>query len=102
MIRPPANPTAGTETEPPTPEHGGRRRLLVALAVTAVAIPLLVLDNLPDDTGSGASSTTQVIPPASAPENRPETGPAKGISVVTSSTTSSTQPIVVTTTTQPG
>ncbi len=92
----------GAVEEPSTPEHRGRRRLLVALAVTAVAIPLLVLDNLPGDTDGGASSTTQVVPPASAPENRPESGPVKGISVVTSSTTSSTQPIVVTTTTQPG
>lgn len=97
-----SGPTTGAVTEPPTPEHRGRRRLLVALAVTVVAIPLLVLDNLPEDTGSGKSSTTHVVPPASAPEDRPESGPVKGISVVTSSTTSSTQPIVVTTTTLPG
>jgi len=88
--------------DPVPPGHRARRRLLVALAVTAVAIPLLVLDNLPDGTADAESVTTRMVPPASVPSDRPESGPVKGISVVTSSTTSSTQPIVITTTTLPG
>lgn len=88
-------------TEPEVPAHHAPRRLWIALAVTAVAIPLLVLDNLDSDPSPDETTTTRVVTPASVPDQRPETGPAKGISVVTSSTTSSTQPIVITTTTLP-
>ena len=80
------------------PDHAGRRRLLIALAVTLVAVPLLVLDNLPDDDGGGSTTTSLgVVAPSEIPDERPETGPAKGISVVTSSTTSSTVPLTTTT-----
>ena len=89
-------------TEPEVPVHHVRRRLWIALAVTAAAIPLLVLDNLPADANGDETTTTRVVAPASIPADRPESGPTKGISVVSSSTTSSTQPIVITTTTLPG
>ena len=88
-------------TEPLVPVHQGPRRLWIALAVTAVAVPLLVLDNLDTGTSRDEPTTTRVVAPASIPENRPATGPMKGISVVTSSTTSSTLPIIITTTTLP-
>jgi hypothetical protein len=84
------------------PERNMRRRLLVALAVTAAAVPILLLDNLPSGSGGGESRTTRVVAPASIPADRPTSGPQKGISVVTSSTTSSTLPITITTTTLPG
>jgi hypothetical protein len=86
--------------EPEAPVHRERRRLWIALAVTAVAAPLLVLDNLPADAEDDETVTTlRVVAPSQAPDDRPETGPPKGVSVVTSSTTSSTEPIVITTTT---
>ena len=86
--------------EPEVPVHRERRRLWVALAVTAVAAPFLVLDNLPADAGDDEPVTTLgVVAPSLAPDDRPETGPPKGLSVVNSSTTSSTEPIVITTTT---
>ncbi len=89
-------------TEPEVPVRHARRRLWIALAVTAAAIPLLVLDNLPADAHRDKTVTTgRVVAPISVPEDRPVSGPMKGVSVVTSSTTSSTQPIVVTTTTLP-
>ena len=89
--------------EPEVPVHRERRRLWVALAVTAVAVPLLVLDNLPSDADDDEPVTTaRVVTASLAPDDRPETGPPKGLSVVTSSTTSSTEPIVITTTTAPG
>lgn len=83
----------------PVPQNG-RRRLWIALAVTAVAVPLLVIDNLPGGTDVADTSTTlRSVSPVMAPLDRPATGPVKGASVVTSSTTSSTVPITVTTTT---
>ncbi len=89
-------------TEPEVPVRHVRRRLWIALAVTAAAVPLLVLDNLPNDAHDGKTVTTRrVVAPISVPTDRPVTGPVKGVSVVTSSTTSSTQPIVITTTTLP-
>lgn len=88
-------------TEPEVAVHHGPRRLWIALAVTAVAVPLLVLDNLDSGPSRDETTTTRVVTPVSVPEDRPESGPVKGISVVTSSTTSSTQPIVITTTTLP-
>ena len=89
-------------TEPVVPVRQMRRRLWIALAVTAAAIPLLVLDNLHADSGGDRTVTTgRVVAPVSVPADRPVTGPAKGVSVVTSSTTSSTAPIVITTTTLP-
>lgn len=89
-----------TELESPA-AHPYRRRLLIALGVTAVAAPLLVIDNLPGDGADTTTTTLGIVAPSVAPDDRPETGPAKGISVVTSSTTSSTEPIVITTTTVP-
>lgn len=81
----------------------GRRRLWIALAVTAVAVPVLVYDNLPGDDASGDTPTTvRVVAPVIVPLDRPATGPVKGVSVVTSSTTSSTLPITTTTTTIAG
>lgn len=88
-------------SEPDSAPEPGRRRLWVALAVTAVAIPLLALDNLPGDSESDDPTTTGVVEPVSVPADRPESGPTKGVSVVTSSTTSSTVPITITTTTLP-
>ncbi len=89
-------------TEPEVPVRHVRRRLWIALAVTAAAIPLLVLDNLPTHAHDDKTVTTrQVVAPISVPRDRPVTGPVKGVSVVTSSTTTSTQPIVITTTTLP-
>ncbi len=88
------------EDENPAPPN--RRRLWVAVAATAVALPLLLLDNLTADPDEGPARTTSVtarVATAAAPRDRPETGPAKGISVVTSSTTSSTVPITALTTT---
>lgn len=89
------------EDENPAPPD--RRALWVAVAATVVAVPLLLLDNLTGDDGDDRSRTTSPASRAVAtvvvPLDRPETGPAKGISVVTSSTTSSTVPITVATTT---
>lgn len=88
-------------TEPIVPEpRRARTGLWVALGITLVAVPLLILDNLPDDDPMTVPPVT-VISPVSTPENRPETGAPKGVSVVTSSTTSSTLPITTTTTTPP-
>ncbi len=84
------------------PAPPGRRRLWVAVAATMVAVPLLVLDNLTADAGDesdGVPSTTRAVVTVVVPHDRPETGPAKGVSVVTSSTTSSTVPITLATTT---
>jgi hypothetical protein len=86
---------------PVAPVHPHRRRLLIAVGVTAIAAPILVIDNLPDADDATTTTTLGVVAPSIAPDDRPETGPPKGISVVTSSTTSSTQPIVITTTTLP-
>lgn len=78
----------------------GRRRIWIALGVTALALPLLVLDNLSDDSEPAEPPTTvRAVAPMRVPLDRPETGPVKGVSVVTSSTTSSTVPITITTTT---
>ena len=81
---------------PPT-----RRSLWVAVAATCVAVPLLLFDNLSADGDDGDRSTRPVATIATVvvPLDRPDTGPVKGISVVTSSTTSSTVPITVNTTT---
>jgi hypothetical protein len=92
--------------EDDNPAPPDRRRLWVAVAATMVALPLLLLDNLTADADDDREGTTSVTKRAIAtvvvPLDRPETGPPKGISVVTSSTTSSTVPITVaTTTTQP-
>lgn len=85
------------------PAPPDRRRLWVAVAATMVAVPLLLLDNLTADAGddpAGTSSPTKrAVVTVVVPHDRPETGPAKGISVVTTSTTSSTVPITVATTT---
>lgn len=92
-------------TEPIVPEPPKRSRigLWVALGITVVAVPLLFLDNLGGDDGGGAVNVPKVtiVSPVSPQENRPESGPPKGVSVVTSSTTSSTLPITTTTTTPP-
>lgn len=89
------------EDENPAPPD--RRRLWVAVAATMVALPLLLFDNLTadaDDEPDGTTSATKrAIVTVVVPLDRPETGPAKGISVVTSSTTSSTVPITAATTT---
>lgn len=83
----------------PVPDDG-RRRLWIALGVTALAVPLLVLDNLPGRSGPAEPVTTlRAVAPMAVPLDRPATGPTKGVSVVTSSTTSSTLPITITTTT---
>lgn len=85
------------------PEPPDRRRMWVAVAATIVAVPLLLLDNLTadaDDEPTGTNSSgKRAASTVVVPLDRPETGPAKGISVVTSSTTSSTVPITVATTT---
>ena len=81
----------------------GRRRLWIALAVTAAAVPLLVIDNMNSSSGDQDTSTTvRVVAPVTAPLDRPTSGPLKGVSVVTSSTTSSTVPLTITTTTLAG
>lgn len=87
--------------DPYAPRHRRRWGLWLALAVTVVAVPLIVLDNLPgDDDDVDPLKQVQVVTPVDVvPSDRPETGPAKGVSVVTSSTTSSTLPITTTTTT---
>lgn len=77
-----------------------RWKVWLALGVTAVAIPVVVIDNLPeDDPEQRPLGGIRVVTPASVPTDRAETGPAKGVSVVTSSTTSSTLPLTTTTTT---
>jgi hypothetical protein len=78
-----------------------RWRLRVAIAATLVAVPLLLLDNLTEDDGDGAPPTELPRPldTVAVPLDRPQTGPAKGISVVTTSTTASTVPITAATTT---
>jgi len=79
-----------------------RRRFWIALAVTAVAVPVLVVDNLPDEPErSDAPASIGVVTPVRAPVDRAPSGPPKGASVVTSSTTSSTLPITTSTTTTP-
>ena len=90
-------------TEPLPEPQTARRRLLLALGVTAVAVPILLFDNFRDgEDGDDTVTTLRVVAPSIAPDDRPETGPPKGISVVTSSTTSSTEPITITTTTVVG
>lgn len=78
-----------------------RWRLRVAVGATLVAVPLLLLDNLAEDDGDEAPPTevSRPLDPVVVPPDRPETGPAKGISVVTTSTTASTVPITAATTT---
>lgn len=79
-----------------------RRGLWIALVVTAVAVPLIVIDNLPgDEPEEDPLEEVRIVTPVDVPRDRPETGPVKGVSVVTSSTTSSTLPITTTTTTIP-
>lgn len=88
------------EDEIPAPRD--RRRLWVAVAATMVAVPLLVLDNLTSDVGDAShrtKPTTRPVATVVVPHDRPQTGPVKGISVVTSSTTSSTVPLTLATTT---
>jgi hypothetical protein len=75
-----------------------RRRMWVAIAATCVAVPLLLFDNLSTDDDSPARPVATVATIV-VPLDRPETGPVKGVSVVTSSTTSSTVPITANTTT---
>lgn len=82
---------------PPPPVR--RRRVWLALAVSAIAIPILVLDNLDEGDDTSPVDDVRVVVPAVAPDDRPDAGPAKGVSVVTSSTTSSTVPLTTTTTT---
>ena len=79
-----------------------RRRIWIAVAATLLAVPVLLLDTRRGDDGddepAGASSgSVAAVVPMSL--DRPETGPPKGISVVTTSTTSSTVPLTTTTTT---
>ena len=89
--------------EDDNPAPPDRRRMWVAIAATMVAVPLLLLDNLTadadDDPVGTTSADSRVGVTVVVPLDRPETGPAKGISVVTSSTTSSTVPITVVRTT---
>lgn len=88
------------EDDNPAPPH--RRRLWVAVAATMVAVPLLLLDNLTADAGDAPTRTASAdgrVATVAVPLDRPASGPAKGISVVTSSTTSSTVPITAATTT---
>jgi hypothetical protein len=88
--------------EDDVPAPPDRRRLWVAVAATLVAAPLLLLDNLTADAEDGDGTTpitSRAVATVVVPLDRPETGPAKGISVVTTSTTSSTVPITVATTT---
>jgi hypothetical protein len=95
--------TTDTVPDPYAQRDRRRRGLWIALAVTAVAVPVLVIDNLPGDEDEPDPLTeVRVITPVSdIPADRAETGPSKGVSVVTSSTTSSTLPITTTTTTIP-
>ena len=96
MIEPPELPS--DLEQPPV----RRWKVWLALGVTAVAIPVVVIDNLPDDEPDQSPlGGARVVTPASVPDDRPEVGPVKGISVVTSSTTSSTLPITTSTTTIP-
>lgn len=90
-------------TEPivPDPPRRPRMGLWVAIGVTLVAVPLLLLDLGGDDGGGPRVPPVTVIVPVEVPANRAESGPPKGVSVVTSSTTSSTLPITTTTTTPP-
>lgn len=77
-----------------------RRRMWVAIAATCVAVPLLLFDNVSTGDDDEPSTATSVsIATVVVPLDRPETGPVKGVSVVTSSTTSSTVPITANTTT---
>lgn len=87
------------EDEVPAPPS--RRRLWVAVAATLVAVPLLLLDNLTGGDGAedAPATTSRSVATVVVPLDRPETGPPKGVSVVTSSTTSSTVPITAATTT---
>jgi hypothetical protein len=88
--------------EDDVPAPPDRRRLWVAVAATLVAAPLLLLDNLTADAEDGDGTTpitSRAVATVVVPLDRPETGPAKGISVVTTSTTSSTVPITVAVTT---
>ena len=87
--------------EDDVPAPPDRRRLWVAVAATCVAVPLLLLDNLRDepDDAEAPPGATRAVSTVVVPLDRPETGPSKGISVVTSSTTSSTVPITAATTT---
>lgn len=88
------------EDEIPAPPD--RRRLWVAVVATMVAAPLLVLDNLTADPGDASGTEAPATRPVATvvvPHDRPETGPVKGISVVTPSTTSSTVPLTLATTT---
>lgn len=89
--------------EPDVPIAPVRRwRVWVALAVSAIAIPIIVIDNLPDDSDDTSPvDSVNVVAPTAAPADRPASGPPKGVSVVTSSTTSSTLPLTTTTTTTP-
>lgn len=74
----------------------------LAVVVTVVAVPVVVIDNLPGgEPEQDPLSGVRVVTPKDVPRDRPETGPVKGVSVVTSSTTSSTLPITTTTTTIP-
>lgn len=95
--------TTDAVPDPYAPRHRRRWGLWLALAVTVVAVPLVVIDNLPGDEGEAdpLNEVRVVTPVEAVPSDRPETGPAKGVSVVTSSTTSSTLPITTTTTTIP-
>jgi len=87
--------------EDDVPAPPGRRRLWVAVAATVLALPLLLLDNLGADAGEDdpPGPVARPLQTVAVPLDRPETGPAKGISVVTTSTTSSTVPITAATTT---
>jgi hypothetical protein len=88
--------------EDDVPAPPDRRRLWVAVAATLVAAPLLLIDNLTADAEDGdgtTPATSRTVATVVVPLDRPETGPAKGISVVTTSTTSSTVPITVAVTT---
>lgn len=87
--------------EDETPAPPTRWRLWAAIAATCVAVPLLLLDNLDadDDGDERAPVLARTFDSVVVPLDRPATGPAKGISVVTTSTTSSTVPITVATTT---
>lgn len=91
-------------TEPIVPDPPRRPRigLWVAIGVTVLAVPLLLLDLGGDDDDRGPRiPPVTVIMPVDPPQGRAESGPAKRVSVVTSSTTSSTLPITTTTTTPP-
>ena len=81
------------------PHQPRRRGVLFALVATALALPLLLLDIRSDDSGDSSPVTTRGLSTVVVPLDRPETGPPKGISVVTAPTTSSTEPITTTTTT---